>query len=108
MTSVPMHDWIALIIGLSGLITAFVARSNSLPGPIKNYIARLGGQKSIDFVVVEATKLLGATDVERQAEALRLLQDVARKKLGWMIPDSIANYIIEHLWLVTKIKQRGK
>jgi hypothetical protein len=94
---VPVRDWVSLIAGLVGWIAAWLARRDSLPPWAKKWLKRIG-RAQVSDAVERAASLAELTPEQRRSEAVIFLQKLAVAKLGFPVPSSIANLLIENAY----------
>jgi hypothetical protein len=107
---ISTSDWIGLIgliVGgpIGGLLISLIQAKVKLPPAAQSALSKVG-LDSITKIIVEATTLQGMTDLQRNAWATKELQDVARRKLGGPLPDSIANILVEFVFSKLRAKKR--
>jgi hypothetical protein len=107
MKGIPLSDILALAVGLIGLLTAWVRRTNRLPKSVQNYIAELGGLDRLTELCATVAAFGDLTNDERKAKVALMLQDIAIAKIGFRLPDSIANLVVEYAY-TTYRRQIGK
>lgn len=103
LLNVPIHDWIALAIGLIGLITAWLNSKNRLPKWAREWLSKLT-KDEVEKAIQYASEIEGMTNEQRKQKAVDYLIMLARKKTGLVIPDSIANLLIEYVYQQWKRK----
>jgi hypothetical protein len=96
-THVSMNDWISLAVGVVGLITALLMRSNRLPAEARSWLARIGPDR-ITGAIETAAAIAKMTPSEKRARAVSTLQAVSMKEFGLPVPTSIANLLVEQIY----------
>jgi len=105
MKGVPLQDWITLAIGIVGLVSALLQRiAPRLPKYVQTIIAKIGKQNIINLIAW--AQEYASTPEKRKEAAVAELKKVAKNKLGIVLPDSIANLIVE--WAVQQYKKIKK
>jgi len=94
---VPIHDWIALAIGVIGLISAYLQSRDRLPSWARRWLANISREK-VEEAIEYASRLSGLTPEERRAEAVAYLVRVSKSELGFEVPKSIANLLVEFIY----------
>ncbi len=105
LVDVPIKDWISLAAGLAGLVAAWLARRDSLPAWAKRWLKRIG-RAQVSDAVERAASFADLTADQRRSEAVIFLQKLAVAKLGFPIPSSIANLLIENAYQQWKRRKR--
>ena len=99
---VSMSDWIALTVGVIGLISAWLARSNRLPANVRRWINDLDQEVILQEIGTCAVTMAQATAEERRDYMVNWITDLAKIKLGLTVPKSIANLIVEYCYQLWK------
>ncbi|MFQ3549974.1 MAG: hypothetical protein SNJ70_09525 [Armatimonadota bacterium] len=94
---VPINDWITLIFGLAGFLSACYAQKSRLPAWVRVWLKRIGDKKVLD-AVQRAASITELSSEEKRRYAVLCLQKVSMKQLGFPIPSSIANLLVEHIY----------
>jgi hypothetical protein len=102
---VPVHDWIAVALGLIGLITAWLNSKNRLPKWAREWLSKLT-KDEVEKAIQYASEIEGMTNEQRKQKAVDYLIRVSEKQLGLTVPDSIANLLVEFVY--QQWKKRGK
>jgi hypothetical protein len=81
------------ILALSIIANLLQSRSVKLPSVAQPVVRKLG-----ETSILEAVQIAERFDTpeERRVEAVKYLQRVAKRKLGYELSDSIANIIVEY------------
>ena len=103
---VSVSDWIALVVGALGLLAAWLARSNRLPANVRGYINKIGTEDVLKKIQVAAADL-AASPEQRRMKVVEMVSDLAEKKLGFPVPDSIINLIVEYVYQLYKKGRRA-
>lgn len=101
LDTVSLNDWLSLAIGLVGLITAWLARQDRLPAWARKWLKRIG-QDRITDAIERAAAIAELTPEQRKREAVIYIQKISANELGFPVPQSIANLLIEHVYQVWK------
>lgn len=99
--NVPISDWISLSIGLIGLISGYLGQKNKLPVWVRAWLKRIGEQNIAD-AVERAAVFTEMTSEEKRKQAVTILKEITLKKLGFPVPESIANLLIENSYQLIK------
>jgi hypothetical protein len=91
-------DWISLIVGVLGFVSAWAMRSNRLPSGARKWLSKLGGQEAVFDILASANSFAERTPAQRRSWAVSELQDLAYKSTGLKLPTSIANLIVEFVY----------
>ncbi len=97
LDSVPVHDWISLAVGLIGFATAVVSQKDRLPPWARKWLKRIGPQRIAD-AIERAAAIVEMSPDQRRAQAVIYVQKLAIKELGFPVPQSIANLLVEHVY----------
>jgi hypothetical protein len=97
LQSVPLRDWAALGIGLLGIALSYVQSRDRLPSWARRWLGRIGREK-IEKAVEYAARLSGLSSEERRREAVAYLMRLSEKELGFPVPESIANLLVEFVY----------
>lgn len=95
--SVPVHDWISLAVGLMGLISGLLAQKDRLPSWARKWLKRIGRRRITD-AIERAAAIVEMPPEQRRSQAVVYLQKLAIKELGFPVPQSIANLLVEHVY----------
>jgi hypothetical protein len=95
--SIPLHDWIAVGIGLIGVILSWLQSKDRLPKWAREWLNRLG-QEKIEKAIEYAEKFAGLSSEQKRQEAVAYLIRLTEKELGFPIPESIANLLVEFVY----------
>ncbi len=95
--AVSISDLVSLGVGLLGFISAIAARKTQLPSWARKWLKRIGSRSVID-AIERAGAIIELTPDQRRKQAVIYLQKLSVKKLGFPIPASIANLLVEHLY----------
>lgn len=97
LMSVPLGDWAALAIGIIGLVASYLAGRDRLPKWARKWLSRIGRDR-IEDAIEYAAKLQGLTSQQRRQEAAGYIVRLCEKQLGLVIPESIANLLVEYVY----------
>ncbi len=103
--TVSTNDWLSLAVGLIGLLTAWLARQDRLPAWARKWLKRIGQDKIMD-AIERAAAIAELTPEQRKRQAVTYLQKISLNELGFPVPQSIANLLIEHVYQVWKRARR--
>jgi hypothetical protein len=95
--NVPVHDWISLAVGLCGLLTAALSQKDRLPAWARKWLKRIGTERITD-AIERAASIAEMSPDQRRTQAVIYLQKLAIKELGFPVPQSIANLLVEHVY----------
>ncbi|OFX13638.1 MAG: hypothetical protein A2Z18_07170 [Armatimonadetes bacterium RBG_16_58_9] len=98
-------DWISLAIGLFGLASAYLASKNRLPSWARKWLNRIGTEKISD-AIDRAAAIAELTPDQRRKQAVIYLQKVCITELGFPVPASIANLLVEYVYQTWKRARR--
>ena len=102
---IPIVDWISLAIGLFGLVSAYLARKDRLPAWARTWLQRIGSERITD-VIERAAAIAELTPDQRRKQAVIYLQKVCIKELGFPVPASVANLLVEYVYQQWKKARR--
>lgn len=97
LDTVPLHDWVSLGVGIAGAVTAYLSRTDRLPAWARKWIKRIGKERIAD-AVERAASIIELSPDQRRRQAVIYLQKTAIKELGFPVPVSIANLLVEHAY----------
>lgn len=97
MSSVPTYDWVALTIGLIGVVLGYVQSKDKLPKWAREWLNRIGPD-NIESAVEYAAKLTNMTAEQRRDAAVTFLMRFADQELGLVVSKSIANLLVEYVY----------
>lgn len=101
MEFVPVRDWLALAIGLIGIIAAWIESRDRLPKMARSWLSRLGRDR-VERAIDYAARINGLTPEERRREAAAYLVRLSQRQLGLRVPASIANLLVEYVYQYVK------
>jgi hypothetical protein len=102
---IPMDDWLSLAVGVMGFATALLARKDRLPGWARKWLRRIGSARITD-AIERAAAIAELSPDARRAQAVTYLQQLTVRELGFPIPQSIANLLVEHVYQQWKRAKR--
>lgn len=105
LDTIPTSDWISLAIGILGFVTACLARKDRLPAWARRWLSRIGPERITD-AIERAAAIAELSAEARRRQAVIYLQKLTIKELGFPIPASIANLLIEHIYQQWKQARR--
>lgn len=94
---VPTHDWVSLAVGVTGLLTAALAQKDRLPAWARKWLKRIGTERITD-AIERAASIAEMSPDQRRNQAVIYLQKLAIKELGFPVPQSISNLLVEHVY----------
>lgn len=97
MDSVPIHDWMALSIGILGAVVAYIQSADRLPKWARKWMGRIGKDK-VENAIDHAARLAELSADERRREAVAYLIRLTEKELGFAVPTSVANLLVEFVY----------
>lgn len=103
--SVSVQDWVSLSIGVLGFLTAYLGRQDRLPSWARTWLKRIGTSK-IAEAIERAAVVIDLTPEQRRKQAVVYLQKVCIKELGFVVPDSVANLLVEYVYQQWKRARR--
>lgn len=95
--TVPLHDWVSLVVGLFGFVTALLAHKDRLPVWARKWLKRIGNERVVD-AIERAAAICELTPDQRRKQAVIYLQKLCIRELGFPVPVSIANLLVEHVY----------
>jgi len=103
--SVPIGDWVSLGVGILGFATAALARKDRLPAWARKWLSRIGSARITD-AIERAAAIAELSPDERRSQAVIYLQKLTVTELGFPIPASVANLLVEHVYQQWKRARR--
>jgi len=97
LDTVPFGDWVSLVVGLLGFLTACLSHKDRLPVWARKWLKRVGKAKITD-AIERAASIVELSSDQRRKQAVIYLQKVTIRELGFPIPASIANLLVEHVY----------
>jgi hypothetical protein len=101
METVPVRDWMALSVGLVGLIVGQLQARDRLPGWARRWLGQLGRDR-IEQVIGEAAKMADLSPDARRIWVVRRLAELAERELGLTLPESVGNLLVEYVYQIWK------
>jgi len=95
--SVSINDWITLAVGILGFLTALLSRSGRLPAWARKWLKRIGTERITD-AIERAAAIAELSPDEKRRQAVTYLQKLTIRELGFPVPASIANLLVEHVY----------
>ncbi len=105
IASISLGDYAGIIIGVVGLLAAWLAKSKRLPKWARTWLDRITPEK-IEQTIEEVDLFTDMTPEEKRQEVVRLLQEYCEQEFGFPIPTSIANLLVEFIYQQWK-KRKG-
>jgi len=105
LDSIPAHDWISLAVGVTGALTAYLSQKDRLPPWGRKWLSRIGSERITD-AIERAGAIAELSPDERRKQAVIYLQKLCIKELGFPVPSSIANLLVEHVYQQWKRARR--
>ena len=101
LDTIPIHDWVPLVVGVFGFITAWLSKSGRLPAWARTWLKRIGVERITD-AIERAAGIIELTPDQRRKQAVIYLQKLCIKELGFPVPASVANLLVEHVYQTWK------
>lgn len=105
LDTVPLHDWVTLAVGAAGAVTAYLGQKDRLPSWARKWLNRVGPERITD-AIERAGAIAELSPDERRKQAVVYLQKLCIQDLGFPIPVSIANLLVEHVYQQWKSARR--
>jgi hypothetical protein len=105
LDTVSTQDWVSLAVGVVGALTAYLSQKDRLPAWARKWLNRIGPQRITD-AIERAGAIIELSPDERRKQAVIYLQKLCVKDLGFPIPASIANLLVEHIYQQWKMARR--
>lgn len=99
------QDWVSLAVGAVGALTAYLGRKDRLPAWARKWLSRIGPERITD-AIERAGAIAELSSDERRKQAVIYLQKLCVKELGFPVPASIANLLVEHVYQQWKLARR--
>ena len=103
--TVPLGDWVSLAVGVLGFATACLSRKDRLPAWARKWLSRVGSERITD-AIERAASIVELSPDARRRQAVTYLQKLTIQELGFPIPASIANLLVEHIYQQWKRSRR--
>jgi len=103
--TIPLHDLVSLVVGVLGFIAACLSRSGRLPVWARKWLNRIGPERITD-AIERAASIVELTPDQRRKQAVIYLQKLCIRELGFPVPASIANLLVEHTYQAWKRGRR--
>lgn len=97
LDSVASGDWVSLAVGVLGAVSAYMSQKDRLPSWARKWLKRIGTQRITD-AIERAASIAELTPDQRRKQAVVYLQEFCVKELGFPVPESIANLLVEHIY----------
>ena len=94
---IPIGDLLSIGIGLVGLLVAKIASSTRLPAWARRWLKKIGTDEILKAIEL-AAKIKDLTPEERRLQAVGYLQKLCEKELGFPVPTSVANLLVEYVY----------
>lgn len=95
--NISLNDWFALGLAAFGFVSAWISRMDRLPAWARKWLKRIGADRITDAIERSATIAELSPD-QRRKQAVIYLQKICIKELGFPVPASIANLLVEHIY----------
>jgi len=105
LDTVSTQDWVTLAVGAIGAATAYLGSRDRLPSWARKWLNRIGTVRITD-AIERAAAIAELSADERRKQAVVYLQKLCLKELGFPIPASIANLLVEHVYQQWKTARR--
>jgi len=97
LSAVPFWDWTVLLIGIAGFVLSYIESKDRLPKWAREWLSKIG-RENVEQAIENAARLKGLSSAERRQEATAYLIRLSEKKLGFSMPESIANLLVEFVY----------
>ena len=101
LDTIPLHDLVSLVVGVFGFVTACLSKSGRLPAWARTWLKRISVERVTD-AIERAAGIIELTPDQRRKQAVIYLQKLCIKELGFPVPASIANLLVEHVYQTWK------
>lgn len=105
LDTIPVHDWVSFAVGVVGALTAYLSQKDRLPSWARKWLNRIGPERITD-AIERAGAIVELSPDERRKQAVVYLQKLCIKDLGFPVPQSIANLLVEHIYQQWKRARR--
>jgi len=105
LDTIPVRDWVSLAVGALGAVAAYLGRKDRLPAWARKWLSRIGSERITD-AIERAGAIAELSPDERRKQAVVYLQKLCIKELGFPVPASIANLLVEHVYQQWKRARR--
>lgn len=105
MDSIPVGDWVSLAIGLMGFLSAYVSSRDRLPSWARKWLNKIGSEKVSD-AIERAASIADLSPEQRRKQAVIYLQKLTIQELGFPVPASVANLLVEYVYQQWKKARR--
>lgn len=93
-SDVTILDWVLLAITAISAGVTWLARRRQLPAGVRKWLNRIGRDDILE-AIKEAETFGGLTPDERRKRVVAKLQEITRERLGFEVPTSVANLLVE-------------
>jgi hypothetical protein len=97
LNTVSTQDWVSIAVGAVGALTAYMSQKDRLPSWARKWLSRIGPERITDAIERAGAIAELSTD-ERRKKAVVYLQELCVKDLGFPVPSSIANLLVEQVY----------
>ena len=105
LADITTQDWVSLSVGIAGALVAYFSQKDRLPSWMKKWLSRVGID-NIYSAVESVAAIAELTPAQRREQAVIYVQKLCVKELGFSVPTSIANLLVEYIYQQWK-KARG-
>lgn len=98
-------DWASVAVGVLGFASALASRRDRLPSWARKWLKRIGSQRIVD-AIERAASIAEMSPEQRRKQAVVYLQKLCVTEVGFPIPASIANLLVEHIYQQWKRARR--
>jgi len=97
IAGIPISEIIPVAVGIIGAIYGWLQRSDRLPVWARRWMKSIGRDEIVNAIEI-AEKVADATPAERREMAVEYLQRLCENRLGFGIPTSVANLLVEFVY----------
>lgn len=104
---VPIQDIISLVVGLGGLLVGWLQRRNKLPKWAAKWLDKIELARVLR-VIDDVSSYHDLSEKGKREKAVATLKQITERELGGgIIPDSVANLLVEYGFQLWKKGRRG-
>lgn len=97
LDTVSTRDWVTLALGVTGALTTYLSQKDRLSSWARKWLKRIGAKRITD-AIERAGAIAELSSDERRRQAVIYLQKICIAELGFPVPQSIANLLVEHVY----------
>lgn len=105
--TIPLNDLLSVAIGVVGLLAAWLQRKNKLPKWAAKWLNKIELARILR-IIEDVNSYRELSEEGKRKRAVEILKQITERELGGdIIPDSIANLLVEYAFQLWKNGRRG-